>query len=699
MLNWREYPFLRLVIPLMGGIFLADNVAVSLSWVAAITLISIFLAIGFSFQTKYRFQPVFGIIASITIFSIGYWSAIQYNELTSKDHFRHQLNTENKIVGWVYDAPEVKNWVKVKLVVEGIGHQQASVQSCSGNLLVYLEIDSLSTQIKYGDLLYFDTHILPTLKSKNPDGFDFSKYLHYKNIHHQTFVRAGSWNKVAERQGNPLVAKLYEWRVYLLDMLQQTMSNDENFAVAAAILLGYRAELSEEIITAYSETGAIHVLAVSGLHVAILFWIVEWLLAKFSSQLLFQRWLKTLLCLSAIWLFTLLTGASASILRAAIMFSFIIIGKHLNRNTNIYNNLAAAAFFSLLFYPNLLFEIGFQLSYLAVVGIVFFQPHIYQWWQPSNRILDYFWELTAVSLAVQIMAVPITLYYFHQFPFYFWLSGLIVIPASTLMLPVGILLFILNPLIPIVGLWLGKLMDLLVFITNTSILFIQRLPGAVFNGIWLTAAEFILLDILVVMVMIATSTQKLKHWFWCGILFTAFLVSQAVWKTIAYFEEQIVVYHVNKGTIIDFFDGREVYSLCDADITPKDVKYTAMQHRWAKFSKLTQHWILADSLEATTQNLWVKYPYFQFYNQRWVVVEDERWSNYNGTLDIDYVLLRNTPDLNLEALSKTFNAKAFIFDASNSFASTQAWIQTCKDLGIKYIDVRTEGAFLIEIEN
>ena len=696
MLNWREYPFVRLVFPLFIGIVLSDNIYMPLGIAVGVGLVSIVLAIGLSFQSNFRFQPLFGIFASLSILAIGYVLAMRHVELNHEDHFKHHLSEKNKILGWVYDVPEVKNWVKIKLVVEEITDADTSMQPCSGNLLLYLEIDSLSSQLKYGDLLYLDASVLPVQKQMNPNAFNFAQYLHYKNIHYQSFVRTGEWIKVDAHRGNFITTRLYDLRDNLLRILEAHISDETGFAVASAILLGYRAELTEEVVTAYSDTGAIHILAVSGLHVGIVFWLIELLLSRLSSHSLPQRLLKLGLALTGIWLFALLTGASASVLRAATMFSFIMAGKHLNRNGNIYNNLAAAAFFSLLYNPFLLFEVGFQLSYLAVMGIAFVQKRLYNLWIPENFVLNYAWQLTTVSLAAQIPVAPITLYYFHQFPLYFWLSSLIVIPASSFLLSLGILLFFVAPLVPWLGNLVGKLLDLLIQFINGSIFGIQQLPGGLLKGVWINYHELILLDILVAMVMFATATQKVKHWLWCGALFTTFLVSQAVERTIHHFKHEMVVYQVNKTSVIDFFEGRTVNSIVAPNATLKQIKYSAEQHRWAKYINKLQTWQLHDTLSITEPHFWMQYPYFQFYEQRWVIVQDERWENHTNHLKVDGVLVLGNPYLDMATLAQTFQARIFVFDASNNFRATQNWMKACHELGLNCVDVRSTGAFVTQ---
>jgi competence protein ComEC len=194
------------------------------------------------------------------------------------------------------------------------------------------------------------------------------------------------------------------------------------------------------------------------------------------------KWLRALILLTGLWMYALVTGLSPSVLRAATMFSFIIAGQALNRQAYIYNSIAASAFLLLLVQPAILFEVGFQLSYMAVIFIVFLHPYLYRLLSFRYKILNSAWSLTCVSLAAQAGTVPLSLFYFHQFPSYFILSNFVVIPAATVIIYGAALLFIASPipvLLEIFGLLLNKFLQMV----NFMIFFIEKMPGSLIANI------------------------------------------------------------------------------------------------------------------------------------------------------------------------------------------------------------------------
>ena len=229
----------------------------------------------------------------------------------------------------------------------------------------------------------------------NPHAFNFKKYWHHQNIHYQGFVKADHWQLLKRKQGNYIIDKALNTRNRFLQILKKNLSTENEYAVASALILGDKQSLDSDLKNAYSGTGAMHVLAVSGLHVGLVYLGLAFLLGLLKIKNWYWIFIRTTLIIISIWLFALLTGASPSVMRAATMFSFIIVGKSMRHHPSIYNTLAASAFCLLCFNPLLLMEVGFQLSYLAVSGIIYFQPKIYRWWIIDNPVGDYLWKLVA----------------------------------------------------------------------------------------------------------------------------------------------------------------------------------------------------------------------------------------------------------------------------------------------------------------
>ncbi|MGB1218008.1 MAG: ComEC/Rec2 family competence protein, partial [Saprospiraceae bacterium] len=347
------------------------------------------------------------------------------------DYFEQFLSQDYtiEVIGEVAEFPVKKNSFQVKLNTTKI-RVDSVWHSCSGQILFYFPSDSLSEEINYGDELFIQTRINKPNKNLNPKGFDYKKYLHFQNVHYTGRVVKNNWQIVNKYEKENLYSFSHRTRKKGLDLLRKHLPSENEFAVGSALILGDKKEMTEEVQNAYAETGATHVLAVSGLHVGIVYAIITFIFGFIKSRKKGFNAFRLILSLILIWSFALITGFSPSVIRAATMFSFLTIGDLFTREKNIYNTLAGSAFIILLVNPYLLFSIGFQLSYLAVISIIFFQPLIYKSWYVENKFGKFIWGLISVSLAAQIMTLPISLYYFHQFPTYFILSGLVVIPAA-----------------------------------------------------------------------------------------------------------------------------------------------------------------------------------------------------------------------------------------------------------------------------
>ena len=267
------------------------------------------------------------------------------------------------------------------------------------------------------------------------------------------------WLKIAERDnGFSIVKTALKVRNYVDSLYKRCCFMPQEQTVLSALMLGVRTDMSPEILHAYMSTGAMHILAVSGLHVGILYLVLGWCLFFMRGRIL--SFLKTLIIVVCIWFYAFMTGFSPSIERAAIMFSILAIARQFSMTANIYNTLAATAFISLVINPMDVFDVGFQLSYLAIIGIVYFSDLCNRWWNPQMLLLSKPWQMLTVSISAQILTLPLTMYYFGQIPIYFLLTNIIAIPVSFFVMILGIIIipvaFVSSKLFGITAFLLGK---------------------------------------------------------------------------------------------------------------------------------------------------------------------------------------------------------------------------------------------------
>lgn len=505
-------------------------------------------------KVPYQLRHIYALCCLVCWFGVGTYSGHKYLSIHQKDYFGN-LHVEDPV--WTGCVREVskKEFPRCILEVEGYWDQTNSFVPARGKLLVY---PGKGSKLETGQIVQFRARLSEIPPPQNPGAFDNKRYRFFQNIHHQSYWKEGDYQVVGQR---PLPA-LERWRMRQIAMWKELLQDPSEFSIASAMVLGYKDELPEEIRTTYAQTGASHVLAVSGLHVGLIYLILNFFLSRLR-----WRFLKILLSLAGIWGFAMLTGATPSVLRASTMFSFVMIGKQMRRPISIYNSLAASAFLLLWINPLWLFHIGFQLSYLAVLGIVVFQPLWYQLWIPSGNWPDKIWSLITVSLAAQLATLPLTLYYFHQFPVYFWLSGLIVVPAAPFIIALGILLILFSNWLPAWEWIPATLLGELISWINRLLEAIQALPGSVVSDIYLPGAGVALSMASLFLLAWIWENKDRQKVHWLLILWIAVAMSRCIAETRAFCMPRMVVYHVYGHTLADLVYRGQLITIKDKEIS------------------------------------------------------------------------------------------------------------------------------------
>ena len=388
-----------------------------------------------------------------------------------------------------------KNW-KIEGQIESASH-------CGSKVLIYFKKPCKPPTV--GDMA------IVQCKFSSPDSCEFLEqgyidFLKQKEIAGLAFGASAVYS-IASRKGLTFYSE--NIRSYLVSELEKHNIKGDALAIICAMTLGTKEHLDDDLRQSYASSGAIHILAVSGLHVGIVYLLLSRLLRSMLRRNRFKLYTLAFI-LIVLWIYAFLTGLSPSVLRACTMFSFLAIGRISERPTNIYNTLAASAVFLLILEPKLLFSLSFQLSYLAVFGIVYLQPRIFRWIYVQNRILRWFWEITAASLAAQIATFPMSLHYFGQFPNYFILTNWIAIPLATSILVLGLSFFLFHwtPWISDGIAWqLKSLTDLL----NWGIRGIESLPGSLTQGINCSFEASIFIYITLGVLLMWLETKKAIH--------------------------------------------------------------------------------------------------------------------------------------------------------------------------------------------
>lgn len=539
----------KLILPFVLGIICAYyfQIYIHLGWIIGIALVLFLFSINEI--SKYHFlKGVFGKLAYIYFFFLGIYLVHIHDSRNNENFYGHFLDAQNMVQFKIIDTPlEKENTIKCEVDI-----QKLNEQPVTGKALVYIEKTEESRSIEYGDVILSNCKFNEIKTNGNPYEFNYSSYLEKQNIHYQSYLGKDSWTKMAN-DGNGIKKGILDLRTTLSSILDNSGMKPENLMVAKALILGEKNDLDENTRSSFATAGAMHILAVSGLHVGIIMLILSFFL-KPIKKINGGKTLFVCLMLFGIWCYAFITGLSPSVLRASVMFSFIIVGSQLQRETNIYQSILVSAFLLLIIDPLLLFNVGFQLSYLAVIGIVYFQPKIYNLIFIENKIINKIWQLSAVSIAAQIATFPISIYYFHQFPNYFLLANIFVIPLAFIILLLG-LIYLTTNFIPIVSEIVLFALDWILSILNSGVKWIESIPYSLTNGFSIYWFETILLYLIIVLTSIAFVKRKPKFLITSMVSIVFLLLFNIYEKSKFEDSNQMVFYNVNKEVAIDVFYG------------------------------------------------------------------------------------------------------------------------------------------------
>ncbi|MES2619916.1 MAG: ComEC/Rec2 family competence protein [Bacteroidota bacterium] len=726
---WNQMPMMRIAISVIAGIgteifadFQLHRSAEILLGMLFLLNLSFLIAVIISLIKKvdlvYRLRVLNGVSLNVCLISFGYSLTWLYTDKNYQNHFQLFLQEENFIVARIIKPPLEKE--KVITVIAQVEEVKSANNSTAtkGNILINILRDSSVNDLQYGDVIVFKSKIEEFDEPKNPEEFSFKLYQSFHNIYNRTFLKPGSWRLVAHDHGNFFMSNIYRIREYFLSLIIRYVKDKNDFAVASAIMLGYNDYMNGDITRAYASSGALHVLSVSGLHVGIMFFMLNILLKPMDNRGRKMVVAKAIIIIAFIWFYACLTGLSPSVLRSAAMFSMIQAGTVLIRNVNIYNVIFGSALVLMLFNPFIITEVGFKLSYLAVLGIIYIQPKIssllvigtarepsfrkqrwllkpfyflrYDLWWFFLKIADLGWQIIAVSIAAQIATCPLSLLYFHQFPNLFLLSNLVVIPVSNLILFLGTALCAVGE-ISFLNEVIGWCFSHLLWLLNKFIFWIGSIPFGLISGISITMIEMALLYFLILLLCWLTEEKKVK------VLVTSLLIVFGL--SVFYSYEQIIksrqkkifVYSVPKQSAIAFIDGRKVMHDFDNGL---------ISNESSMLFHVKHHWWYCGVKEEVTSVGSTQLPFGKlilFEEKKILIVDTALEKNtfeLKNKLKVDLVVLSHNPKVYLENLSTLVDFNEVVFDSSNKLWRINYWKKDCDKMQIKYWNVTEQGAYV-----
>ena len=693
---WRNRPFLRILLFFTTGILLAHfrsrgHPLPITRYLLLFLLMTVISGLLVSHVKSFKYSWMTGLILDMALFLAGFTLTVQQ---IRRHSFRLNESTQAVWVGKLVTEP-VQKAKTVKFVVKIF--KQADINSIlktGVKILAYLKTSTLPEGLHLGDAIVFHGKMEPVKAPANPEEFDYRQFLSDRGITYQVYISKKDWKRLPESGGFVLPAVFSHWRNGLLQSLRSQGLNSNEYAVAAAILLGYDQLIAPDLHQDFTTAGAVHILCVSGMHVGIIFLIFSFLLS-FLLRFKNGKTLRDILLIFVIWSYALLTGLSPSVSRAATMISLFIAADIFQRNYDNFNILAASAFLLLLLNPLLLFDVGFQLSYAAVTGILMFYFPIYRSVYFSNKILRMAWAALVVSFTAQTGAFALAAHYFHQFPVYFLLTNMAVFVLSYVIIFSGMAFLALSwmPFLNhLLAALLAKTVNLLIVIVHL----VARLPQSAVYDLYFPWVQVVMVFILIVCCYYLFIRKNL-HMITTGLTVIVLLLGLHTYRHIRLLRQnKFIVYSLRHHTAIDLVAGVKHVLLVDstAMAQPSKLDYFLKNNRIALGLSTNRH--------SLTQPLKSGFAYYRkgfgaldslrFYFPSSGSI---RFPSLKHKISVDYLICHAPWKLNLAEIGKAIRFRKIILDGSLSVWASKKLKKQAKILRINYINIKKSGAFII----
>ena len=681
---WYKIPFGRLVFCLAAGIILHWYLQLSLLlWLLLCAAAIIFFIIysALPLQLKFRYNPYNGAWLQLLVVSLGALLSWE-NDIKNHPQWIGKSYSKGDLVMMRVEEPLVEKTNSYKAVCNtiAIGSKEL-LRKKNGKVIVYFKKEAAG-QVQYGSQIFIKKELQEIRNSGNPGSFDFKRYCLFNGITHQVYLTEQDFFCLPRTDRNLFYSKILDIRQWVISVMRRFINGQREQGLAEALLIGYKDDLDKNLVQSYVNTGVVHVIAISGLHLGLIYWLLLMITKPIQDKKGFAL-LRLLVILSSLWLFSILAGAQPSVLRSSVMFSFMAWGSTIGRKTSVYNSLALSAFVLLVYQPYWLWDVGFQLSYAAVLSIVSFFKPVNNWFYFNNKILDFTWKLLAVTLSAQLLTLPVSIYHFHQFPTLFLFTNIVAVPLSSMILMGEIFLcaiYFLEPL-AIVS---GDVLSVLIRFMNEYIENMDSIPFAVWEGIYISLSQAIILSIFIISSCF-TLIEKTKLSARLALLsLLLFLLINSFSLINAQQQKKIIVYNVPRQTSIDVIDGRKSYYYGDTiavtdpflrnfHIQPSRIKDRIIQTQKGNGNEFNFHGTQVCILDSTIKYL------------------------RSDKAVIDLLVLSKTPELYLKELTEQFLIRKVIIDASVPAWKSRLWKKDCDAMKIPCHVIQESGAFILEL--
>ncbi|MDJ1505987.1 ComEC/Rec2 family competence protein [Xanthocytophaga agilis] len=694
MFRWTPYVFIRFTIFLLAGILLYRAfpnipllVVVSVFSVSFIGYLVLWLI---QQRQKVRMSLWFGLLAFVVTSAFGWLCTYEQTDTNHPNHILHLSEVTyytGKVVSEVQS--KAKNYRTVIEIEQVLSHEK--LKPATGKVLIYTSKDAPAPL--YGDKLIIYGAPLPVQPPPNPDEFDYRKYLSLQQIYYQQFVRKGKFIVYEHTAGNAVISASLQGRAWADKVFRTYITAENEYAIISGLVLGLRSGLDDELKGAYAAAGAMHILAVSGAHVIIIFQLIFFVFGRIK-KVRYGNWIFAITALVLLWFYAFITGLSTSVLRSVVMFSLVVLGEVLRREGTLFNTLGFSAFVLLCYDPYLLQDVGFQLSYLAVAGIIYLYPRIYTWVEFETTWIDKLWKLVCGSIAAQIAVLPLSLFYFHQFPTYFLVANLLMIPVSVGVLYGGLALLAVS-WIPYLSDSIGFILKWLTWLMNQIAFWTEHTPGALMHGNYLELWELGVLYVLLFLVLWFLYIPRLRVWSGVLVLLLCLTVNQGYHKINYTQQHFLAVYAIPGHSALDIVDHKQHVFIADSALSQNKSQISYhLQNHWTRRQILDVRSMVFSNVDsnilAIHQNK--QFSLFIWHGKHICILHQPVNMQLFQKQKFDYLIIQNNSLKNI----KQFPIQSFttiILDASNRYYLSKRLSNELRRQKIVCHNVQEQGAF------
>lgn len=692
-MKWAEYPFLRITAMLILGI-LASTLVIyyKFSWPYSKLFIVVYFLL-YIFLSLYIKNPLFkkryGSVGLLSFVFVGYLCAQLAHHIHKPSLLPNSISTAIYYTATINSTPSPT----LKTTKYNVGIEKVFIHgkwlNVNDKAILYFKKD-VQNDFDYGDKLLIKGHPEFLENQKNPYAFDYALFLQRRGIYLQDFISKEDFIIVNENHAASLAYLNLYIGDYFENIVANYISSERELNMVKALLIGRRDNITPAMEYAYESSGTTHILAVSGLHVGIIYFLFSAIfkfLKRGKLELIYYG-----INILAIWSFVFITGFSPSAQRAATMLTFILVAKLTHRKSSIYNTILASIFFILLISPNLLFSVSFQLSCTAVIGIVYLYKKIYLLVYFRHKIINFFWKITALSLSAQIATFPITIYYFNQFPTFFPVTNLIAIPIAFIVIIGGLLLLITSPL-GIIPTLIGKILNFLIYYYNEIMVYISRHSFATIEDLYLKPLHVFLIILCLILALRFIDTKKLSFFR----SFTLVLTLLSVWTMFDRIhksqQREIIFYHGNNKQYFDIYLGQNCFTNINSETEDirKDVIYNISPSR--KFHLIENIYNIKnlDNVIEIGNNTLIHW------NRNTILILSELHSitTKNVDITIDYLIIGKKIIPDIVELKNLMKIKNLILDSTVNQEAGKIIRDLMKGSDINIHSIQTDGAYKI----